>query len=227
MSDWMSQIGGLLQNYATQGGAADTAHDDFDQLAQHAPSTSLADGLAAAFRSDQTPAFGDMVGNLFNNGSGEQKASLLNTLAPIVMSQVMGGGGGGGNNPLGALLGGGGGGLASLLGGGGGAGGAGLGALVSLLGGGNSPLGALLGGGGGGGLSGIIGALTSGQQITPEMAEQVSPEEVKALAEQAQEKDPSVIVTLSNFYAEHPTLVKSLGAVALTIAMNQIANRNR
>ncbi len=222
MSDWMSQIGGLLQQYGGQSGALDSAHDDFDQVAQHAPNSSLADGLSAAFRSDQTPAFGEMVGNLFNNGSGEQKASLLNTLAPLVLSQLTGGGGGG-NNPLGALLGGGGGGaLAALLGGGGGGG---LGSIISMLGGGGSPLGALLGGGGGGGLASIVSALASGQQVTPEMADQVSGDEVRALAEHAEKQDPSVIDTLSNFYAEHPTLVKSLGAVALTIAINQIANR--
>jgi hypothetical protein len=224
MSDWMSQIGGLLQNYAGQSGAQDSANDDFDQIVQHAPNTSLAEGLAAAFRSNETPSFGNMVAGMFSNSSGEQKASLLNTLAPIVLSQVMGGGGGGGNNPLGALLGGGGGGaLSALLGGGGGGG---LGSIISMLGGGGSPLGALLGGGGGGGLASIVSALASGQQVTPEMADQVSDDEVRALAEHAEKQDPSIIDTISNFYSEHPTLVKSLGAVALTIAISQIANRN-
>jgi hypothetical protein len=223
MSDWMSQIGGLLQNYASQAGAADSANDDFDQIAQHAPNSAIADGLAAAFRSNQTPAFGDMVAGLFNNGSGEQKAGLLNMLAPIVLSQVAGGQSGGAG-ALGALLGGGGGGgLGALLGGGGGGG---LGSIISMLGGGNSPLGALLGGGGGGGLANIVGALAGGQQVTPEMADQVSADEVKALAEQAEQQDPSIIDTISNFYSEHPTLVKTLGAAALAIALNQIANRN-
>jgi hypothetical protein len=225
MSDWMSQIGGLLQQYAGQSDALDSANDDFDQIAQHAPNSSLADGLAAAFRSNQTPAFGDMVTSLFTGGNSQQKAGLLNVLAPIVLSQVMGGQSGGGAGALGALLGGGGGGnaLSALLGGGGGGG---LGSLISMLGGGGSPLGALLGGGGGGGLAGIVSALASGQQITPEMADQVSDDEIKALAEHAEKQDPSIIDTISNFYSEHPTLVKGLGAVALTIALNQIANRN-
>ena len=194
MSDWMSQIGGLLQRYATQPQAQANPQNDFDRLTRHAPQSSLAEGISAAFRSNQTPAFGDMVANLFNNGDSQQKASLLNMLAPIIISQMMGGNRGGSGNILGALLSGGGG-----------------------------PLGALLGGGGG--LGGILGALAGGQQVTPEMAEQVSPEEVKVLAQRAEEHDPSIIDTLSNFYAEHPTLVKTLGAVALTIAINQIANR--
>lgn len=201
--DWMSQIGGLLQQYGG-GGASRNAENDFDRVAQHAPTGSLADGLSAAFRSNETPAFGDMVAGMFSNATGAQKASLINILAPIVLSQVMGGRGGS-NNPLGALL------------------GASGGPLASLLGGGNSPLGSFIGTGSG--LSSIIGALAGGRQVTPEMAERVSPDVVRSMAEQAEKHDPSIIDTLSNFYAEHPTLVKSLGAVALTIAINQIANR--
>jgi hypothetical protein len=75
-------------------------------------------------------------------------------------------------------------------------------------------------------LANIVGALAGGQQVTPEMADQVSADEVKALAEQAEQQDPSIIDTISNFYSEHPTLVKTLGAAALAIALNQIANRN-
>lgn len=201
--DWMSQLGGLLQQYAGQASAPASAHDDFDQMAQHAPQDYLADGLAAAFRSNQTPAFGDMVANLFANGSGEQKAGLLNMLAPLVLQQVVGGGGG--NNPLAALL------------------GSSGGPLAALLGGGNSPLGSLIGQGAG--LTGLVNILAGGQQVTPEMADKVSPEVVRRMAEEAQQRDPSIIDTISNFYAEHPTLVKTLGAVALSIALNRIASR--
>lgn len=107
--DWMNQIGGLLQQYA--GGNAnqtpDTVHDDYDQAAQAAPQSALADGIAAAFHSNQTPPFAQMAAQIFGNASGEQKAGLLNTLiaaaGPAVVSQVLSGGGGGG---LGQLLGG-------------------------------------------------------------------------------------------------------------------------
>ncbi len=41
---------------------------------------SLANGLAAAFRSDQTPAFPSMLSDLFGNSDGQQRAGLLNQL---------------------------------------------------------------------------------------------------------------------------------------------------
>jgi hypothetical protein len=41
---------------------------------------SLAEGLAAAFRSDQTPAFGSMLSNLFSSSDGQQRAGLLNQI---------------------------------------------------------------------------------------------------------------------------------------------------
>ena len=41
---------------------------------------SLAGGLSAAFRSDQTPAFPSMLSNLFGNSDGQQRAGLLNQL---------------------------------------------------------------------------------------------------------------------------------------------------
>lgn len=77
------------------------------------------------------------------------------------------------------------------------------------------------------GLSGVFDLLTKGQQtqITPEQADQIPPEAVEEIAAQAEKKDPSVIDQVSNFYAEHPTLVKTLGAAALTIALSQIARR--
>jgi hypothetical protein len=189
--NWMNQIGELLQQYngADPRRAPDTVEDDFDQLAQNAPQTELADGLAAAFRSDQTPAFGQMVSQMFANGDGQQRASLLNTLirtvGPTILAQVLARRGGGG-----------GGGLAGLLGGGGGGGG-----LAGLLGGGAAP------------------------EVTPEQAEQVSPEEVAQIAEQAEQQDPSIIDQVSDFYARQPALVKTLGAAALTIALAKIADR--
>ncbi len=180
--DWMSQLSGVLQQYNGAGTAParSTVPDDFDQIAQTAPQSELADGLAAAFRSDETPEFGKMAAQLFSNSNGEQRAGILNTLirtaGPIILSQVL-----------------------------------------SRRTGSNA----------GGGLSSVIDMLTSGQQteFTPEQAEQVPVEAVEEIAAQAEKKDPSVIDQVSNFYAEHPTLVKTLGAAALTIALSQIAKR--
>jgi len=174
--DWMNQLSGILQQYSGAQGpqAPDTVHDDFDQLAQTAPQSALADGLAAAFRSNQTPAFGQMVAQLFANAGGQQRAGILNTLisalGPTIAAQ-----------------------------------------LFSQ-----------------GGASGLAGLLSGGQrEVTPEQAAQVSPEAVRTLAEQAETKDPSIIDQVSNFYAEHPTLVKTLGAAALTIALAKLAERQQ
>jgi hypothetical protein len=183
--DWMNQLGGILQQYtgAQPDQAPDTVHDDFDQLAQNAPPAALSDGLAAAFRSEQTPDFGQMAASLFSNSGGQQRAGMLNTLlraaGPAIISQVLSRGVGGGAST-----------------------------------------------GGGGGLGGILDMLRGGQQeVTPEQAEQIPPEAVQQIAQQAHDKDPSIIDRVSDFYAEHPTLVKSLGAAALTIALTKIAQR--
>lgn len=172
--DWMNQLSGILEQYngAQPSQAPDTVHDDFDQLAQNAPQSALAEGLAAAFRSDQTPAFGQMVGQLFANAGGQQRASILNTLisavGPTLLAQLLSRGGGGG--------------------------------LADLLRGGQ-------------------------REVTPDQAEQISPDAVAAIAEHAEQKDPSIIDRVSDFYSAHPTLVKSLGAAALTIALAKIAQR--
>lgn len=189
--DWMNQLGGILKQYngAQPGQAPDTVDDDFDQLAQNAPPAALSDGLAAAFRSEQTPDFGQMAANLFSNSGGQQRAGILNTLlraaGPTIIAQVL-----------------------SRMGNSGGSG--------TRSG----------GGGGGGGLGGILEMLRGGQQeVTPEQAEQIPPEAVQEIAQQAQDNDPSIIDRVSDFYAEHPTLIKSLGAAALTIALAKIAQR--
>ncbi len=182
--DWMNQLSGVLEQYtgAAAAPAPSNVQDDFDQIAQKAPPSQLADGLAAAFRSDKTPDFGQMAAQLFSNSSGQERAGILNTLirvvGPMILSQVL-----------------------------------------SRRTGSNA----------GGGLSSLIEMLAKGQEtgITPEQADQVPAEAVQEIAAQAEKKDPSVIDQVSNFYAEHPTLVKTLGAAALTIALAQIAQRQQ
>ena len=75
------------------GGASAEQH--FDNVAAQAPSDVLGKGLAEAFRSDQTPDIGSMVGQLFGNSSGSQQAGMLNqvlaTLGPAVLSGLAGG----------------------------------------------------------------------------------------------------------------------------------------
>ena len=171
--NWMNQISGMLEQYT--GAGAQTApsgvHDDFDKFAQAAPQSAVADGLAAAFRSDQTPPFPQMLGQLFGQSNGQQRAGILNTLisaiGPTVLAQIMARRGGGG--------------------------------LAGILGGGQ-------------------------QEVSPEAAQQVSPEDVQEIAQHAEQKDPSIIDTMSNVYAAHPQLIKTLGAAALTVALAKIAS---
>lgn len=93
--DWMNQLSGVLQQYTGTAAAParSNVHDDFDQIAQSAPQPELADGISAAFRSEQTPEFGEMAGQLFGKSSGEQQAGILNTLVnaagPMILSQVL------------------------------------------------------------------------------------------------------------------------------------------
>ena len=87
----------VLKKYSgggTQGTADVTQH--FDQVAEAAPHNVIAEGITAVFRSDQTPAFGDLVSHLFSQSNGEQKAGMLNQLlasvGPGALAQIAGGG---------------------------------------------------------------------------------------------------------------------------------------
>lgn len=79
----------------------------FDQVAQTSPHDHLADGLSEAFRSDQTPPFPNMVGQLFSQADNRQRAGMMNqilgALGPGVIGSLLGRGIGGGGG-LGGLL---------------------------------------------------------------------------------------------------------------------------
>ncbi len=96
---------GLLQQYADPSGASSAnAVQDFQHVAQNAPPSNLASGLADAFRSNQTPPFGQMLSTMFTNSNGEQRAGILNhllgALGPGAATGMLG-------SSLGGLLGGG------------------------------------------------------------------------------------------------------------------------
>ena len=170
---WMNEIANVLQNYSQGGQPAAGADVDahFHQVAQTAPPADLASGIAAMFHSDQTPPFAQMVGQLFSNSNGAQRASLLNTLlssgaASGILSQL--------SQTAGISL------------------PAGLGSTAS---------------------------------ITPEAAAQITPEMAQQAVAQAEQHDPSIVDRISEIYAQHPTLVKTLGAAAMSIALAHLANR--
>jgi hypothetical protein len=155
----------LLQQYAgaTASSAGGNTTQDFDNVAQHATPSHLAQGLAQTFRSDQTPAFADMIGNLFSQSNPQQRAGLVNQL------------------------------LAAAPGG-----------LPSIV------------------TGGLANLLQGRSQVTPEQAEQLPPEAVQQLAQQAHQNNPSVVDQVSHFYAEHPTVIKALGAGALALIMSHM-----
>jgi hypothetical protein len=53
-----------------------------------------------------------------------------------------------------------------------------------------------------------------------------SKDEVASMAQRAEQSGSGVIEAMSNFYAQHPTLVKTLGTTAMVIAMRKIAEHH-
>ena len=172
--DWAKEIGGMLNTYeaANPQAAPASVHDDFDKVAAKAPPAEVADGLAAAFRSDHTPPFGDMLGQLFGQSSGPQRAGILNQLLATV----------------------------------------GPGVAAAILGRALGPR-----------------APQDLGQATPRVddatAAQVPPGAVAEIAAEAEKKDPSIVDRISHAYAQQPQIVKTLGKVALTVALAQMAKK--
>ncbi len=59
--------------------------------------------------------------------------------------------------------------------------------------------------------------------VTPDEAAQVTPQQVAQVATHAEQNKPGIVATMSDFYAQHPTLVTTLGSAALSIAMTKMA----
>lgn len=152
---------GLLDMLAQAIGGGNSSQQ-FDQVAQNAPTDVLAKGLAAAFGSNQTPAIGNMAGQLFGQSNSGQQAGMLNqlmgALGPSVMAELAGG---------------------------------------------------------------VLGnVMAPGQtQITPEQASQLTPQQVEAVVNHANEVHPGVADQLGSFYAQHKGLINTLGGIAATVAM--------
>jgi len=168
--NWMTQLGSVLDTYhsAQPQRAPATVDRDFDRLSEIAPRETVADGLAAAFRSDATPPFPQMLGQMFGRSAGPQRANILNMLmasvGPALLQQILSRRGRPQPEP-------------------------------------------------------------SSQPVTPEVADQVSTQEVEELARHAEERDPSILERISRTYAEQPQIIKTLGAAALTVALARIAQK--
>jgi hypothetical protein len=72
---------------------------------------------------------------------------------------------------------------------------------------------------------GIAGLLRGRQSVGLTGAERVSPQDVEVLAAEAEKRNPSIVDRISEIYAEQPSMFKTLGAAALTIAMAKLAQR--
>lgn len=101
-------LGNLLQQYLGGASGADNtrATEDFDRAAQAVPREQLAQGVTQALRSDQTPPFPQLVGQMFGQSNPNQRAGMLNQLlaaaGPSLLGALGGGAAGGG---LGGILG--------------------------------------------------------------------------------------------------------------------------
>lgn len=168
--DWLNNLSGLLNQYSNpQGGQSSaTAEQDFDEVSRVAPPNAIGQGVAEAFRSDQTPPFAQMLGSLFGNSNGSMRAGVLGSLAAAVGPQV----------------------------------------LSSILSRHGSPQ-------------------MAGGQISPEQADRISPAAVEEIAEEAKKSDPTIMDRMGDLYAQHPGLVKTLGAAALGIAMTHLSKQKR
>lgn len=80
-------------------------------------------------------------------------------------------------------------------------------------------------------LSGLAGGalgnvLASGAtRITPEQASQIPASQVQDVVNRAEQAHPGIADALGRFYAEHSSLVKTLGTAALTIALAKMKQR--
>jgi len=80
----LDELKDLLEQYGSGAAPTGDAGAHFQQAAQSVDSGTLAQGIAAAMRSDQTPPFAQMVSQLFSSGSSDQKMAMLNTLLSAV-----------------------------------------------------------------------------------------------------------------------------------------------
>src|SRR5690348_7906788 len=101
---WMNEIGTLLQQYkgASASSPPPSAGEDFSKVADRAPASALSDGLSAAFHSQSTPSFGEMIAQLFAQSDSAQRSGILSHLIAAAGPAASAIGLPGSANPLGA-----------------------------------------------------------------------------------------------------------------------------
>jgi hypothetical protein len=71
----------------------------------------------------------------------------------------------------------------------------------------------------------LAGALKDRGTVTADLAGLITAEQVRQIANEAQQDDPSIIDRVGGFYAQHPGAVKALGGAAIAVAIQHIADR--
>ena len=81
-----------------------------------------------------------------------------------------------------------------------------------------------------GALAGVAGGVLAGHegadtpQVSVAKAGTVTPDQVRDVVVSAQKQEPGLLDRISGIYAEHPDLIKTLGAGALAIALAHMKN---
>ena len=139
-----------------------------DQITREASRDDLKSSVGEALRSKETPQLSQIVADMFERASPQDRADILNTLVEKL----------------------------------------GPGALAGVA---------------GGALAGHEGA--NAPAVTVDKATTITPDQVRDVVTTARRADePGVFDRVSDFYAQHPDLVKTLGAGALMIALARMKN---
>lgn len=82
----ISDLVGIFEQYrnASVTNPPKSVQQDYQQAAETIPSSHLADAVSEAFRSGETPPFGQMLSSLFTSSNPDQRAGILNQLLSAV-----------------------------------------------------------------------------------------------------------------------------------------------
>ena len=88
----LTDLVGIFEQYrnASVANPPQNVQQDYQRAAEAVPSSHLADALGEAFRSRETPPFGQMVSSLFGNSNPDQRAGILNHLLSAVGPGALG-----------------------------------------------------------------------------------------------------------------------------------------
>ncbi|HEV3059029.1 MAG TPA: hypothetical protein VGY48_12335 [Vicinamibacterales bacterium] len=75
-------------------------------------------------------------------------------------------------------------------------------------------------------MKGVLTQYASGTASPAKRRSTPSSDIIRSIAQRVEQSNPGAIDKMSSFYAQHPTLVKTLGSAAMMIAMRKIAERH-